>query len=52
MTTLVQSLGEINKAWQWIAIGAAILLIWIFVASTAFNRREPDLIHSLPKTES
>jgi hypothetical protein len=52
MTTLVQPLGEINKAWQWIAIGAAILLIWIFVASTAFNRREPDLIHSLPKTES
>jgi hypothetical protein len=52
MMTLVQSLGEINKAWQWIAIGAAILLIWIFVASTAFNRREPDLIHSLPKTES
>jgi uncharacterized protein DUF4349 len=52
MTTLVQSLGEIKKAWQWIAIGAGILLIWIFVASTAFNRREPDLTHSLPKRES
>jgi len=52
MTTLVQSLGEIKKTWQWIAIGAGILLIWIFVASTAFNRREPDLMHSLPKTES
>ena len=54
MTTLAQSLGEIKKPWQWIAIGGGILLIWIFVASTAFNRRESDVqaIHSVPTTGS
>ena len=54
MTTLAQSLGEIRKPWKWIAIGGGILLIWIFVASTSYYRREPDLqaVHSLPTTES
>jgi hypothetical protein len=54
MTTLAQSLGEIKKPWQWIAIGAGILLIWIFVASTSFKRSGPDMqaMHSPPTTES
>ena len=42
MTTLAQSLGEIKKPWQWIAIGGGILLIWIFVASTSVNRSGGD----------
>jgi hypothetical protein len=54
MTTLARSIGEIKKPWQWIAVGGGMLLIWIFVASTAFNRRESDVrvTHSLPPTES
>lgn len=53
MTTLAQSLGEIKKPWQWIAVGGGILLIWIFVASTSFYRRGQDMpaTHSLPTSE-
>jgi hypothetical protein len=53
MTTLAQSLGEIKKPWKWIAIGG-ILLIWIFVASTSFNRSGGDtrVVHSTPTTET
>lgn len=28
MSTLTESLGEIKKPWQWIAVGGAILLVW------------------------
>jgi Domain of unknown function (DUF4349) len=54
MTTLVQSLGEIKKPWQWIAIGGGILLIWILVGSAPHYRRGQDMlaIHSSPTTES
>lgn len=54
MTTLAQSLGEIKKPWQWIAMGGGILLIWIFVASIPFHRRGEDIraMHSPPTTES
>jgi len=38
MTHLAQSLREINKPWQWIAIGLGTLLIWVIVASTMMNR--------------
>jgi hypothetical protein len=51
MTTLAQSVGEIKKPWQWIAIGGGVLLIWIFVASTSSYRsgREMQAMHS-PQT--
>jgi hypothetical protein len=54
MTTLAQSLGEIKKPWQWIAIGGGILLIWIFVASTSFYRSGGDtrVVNSTPRTET
>jgi hypothetical protein len=32
MSTLAESLGEIKKPWQWIAIGALVLLIWSAIA--------------------
>jgi hypothetical protein len=53
MTTLTQSLGEIKKPWQWIAVGGGLLLIWILVASTSFYRRGQDMqpTHSLPTSE-
>ena len=38
MSTLAQSLGEIKKPWQWLAIGGAILLIWAAIAIPSLNR--------------
>jgi len=38
MSTLAQSLGEIKKPWQWLAIGGAVLLIWGVVAFPNLNR--------------
>ena len=38
MTTLVQSLREINKPWQWISIAVGILLLWVFVSLTTLHR--------------
>jgi hypothetical protein len=32
MSTLAESLGEIKKPWQWMAIGGGILLIWSAIA--------------------
>jgi len=38
MTTLAQSLREKSKAWQWIAGGFGILLIWAFMALPVLHR--------------
>jgi hypothetical protein len=45
MTTLAQSLGENKKPLLWIAVGAGILLIWVFVASTTplYRMRQEDV---------
>src|SRR5437763_205218 len=32
MTTLVGSVGATKKAWQWITIGGALLLLWAGIA--------------------
>lgn len=44
MTTLTQSLREIRKPWQWVAIGGAILLVWVVAAIPAFYRANTVLI--------
>jgi hypothetical protein len=38
MSTLAESLGEIKKPWQWLAIGGAILLIWGAIAIPTLHR--------------
>lgn len=38
MSTLVESLGEIKKPWQWMAIGGAVLLIWSALAFPNLHR--------------
>jgi len=38
MSTLVESLGEIKKPWQWMAIGGAVLLIWSVLAFPNLHR--------------
>jgi hypothetical protein len=42
MSTFAASLGEIKKPWQWMAIGAGILLIWGAVAFPAMHRAGPE----------
>lgn len=37
MTTLAESLGGIRKPWQWMAIGAGVVLVWA-VISTSLHR--------------
>jgi hypothetical protein len=43
MTTLVQSLREKSKPWQWIAGGLGILLIWVFMALPELRRANPPM---------
>ncbi len=38
MSTLAESLGEIKKPWQWIAIGGGLLLVWGTVAFPNLER--------------
>ena len=44
MTTLAQSLREVKKAWQWIGISGAILLVWIAAAIPVFRRSNAVLV--------
>lgn len=52
MTTLAQSLRQINKPWQWIAMGAGILLIWVFVAQTTMHPPQVQLMQTPPRRET
>jgi hypothetical protein len=38
MSTFERSFGEIKKAWQWYAVGAAVLLVWAAIAMPNMNR--------------
>jgi hypothetical protein len=38
MSTLVESLGEIKKPWQWMAIGGVVLLVWSAIAFPNLRR--------------
>jgi hypothetical protein len=57
MSTLAQSLGEIKKPWQWLAIGGAVLLIWGAVAFPTLNQsrlvadQTLTMTHRQPATE-
>jgi hypothetical protein len=46
MSTLAQSVGDINKPWKWIAAGGAVLLIWGALALPRWN--SAGLEKSLP----
>jgi hypothetical protein len=41
MSTLAESVGQIKKPWQWIAAGAAILLIWSAVTLPNLRMARP-----------
>ena len=47
MSTLAQSLGEIKKPWQWLAIGGTALLIWGAVALPNLNRSRLVADHTM-----
>jgi hypothetical protein len=38
MSTLVESLGEIKKPWQWMAMGGVVLLVWSAIALPNLGR--------------
>src|SRR5208282_1728903 len=42
MTTLAESLREIKKPWQWIAIGGGILLVWGMLTAPLYRERDLD----------
>jgi hypothetical protein len=42
MSTFAESLSEIKKPWQWIAIGGAVVLIWAGIALPGLHRSAPD----------
>ena len=50
MSTMTQSFGEIKKPWQWMAVGAGILMVWGIVAfpHRASEQSELKIAHSEP----
>jgi len=48
MSTLAESLGEIKKPWQWIAVGGAILLVWSAVALPNLMRTQSSSLAERP----
>jgi len=55
MSTFAETLGEIKKPWQWMAIGGAILLIWGAVAFPSMKRATmgpaPQIMHTEPAAQ-
>jgi uncharacterized protein DUF4349 len=51
MSTLAESLGEIKKPWQWIAVGGGILLVWGAVAFPSMHRASIEPTSQTTHTE-